>query len=412
MRQFTTEDGLAHNVGFDIHQDQKGLLWFGTDNGLCRYDGQAFRTYTTEDGLNRSAIISLWEDPAGQLMVGPHRSGINFAVDDTFLNLPINFRITRNPVPVFLPDNSMLIRDVHPKSLRYLLVRARKAAADWTLEYWILVDKNGKPDLEKIQSADFAKVRRVRFAEEYASEFKTLEGGLFQDASQNVFLYCELGCWRVSGEGELILKPAFSGLNQFPVECMTQDAQGHYWLVGDKAIYRVDNFGRYKRYAKPGNLSRAIQVRAISESKLALLDENRASLLLTDFTSAVSHRLDSLMSLSSEISFIETDREGNLWLTTMGDGVWMIREQTFTNYQFDDPKRSFINDLTNGGNGSVWAVSRNGFTIFSEEKVTFLPLPTAKNKRADQQIHSILQVGASEIFFNARDSLWRVDRGT
>lgn len=412
VRQFTTEDGLAHNVGFDIHQDQKGLLWFGTDNGLCRYDGRAFRTYTTEDGLNRSAIISLWEDPVGRLMVGPHRSGINYVSEDSFLNFPINFRLTRNPVPCFLPDSSMLIQDVHPKSLRYLFVRALKKEPEWPLEYWILTDKEGTPKFEKIRSASLIQAKRSRFAIEYANRFKTLEASLFQDASQNVFLYCTLGCWRVIWEGGFSLEPAFSGLAQFPVESMTQDPEGRYWLVGEKDIFQIDPSSGYKRYAKPNNLSRVIQSKAISESKLFLLDENRSSLVLADFAFAKTNRLDSLMELSSEISFIETDREGNLWLTTMGDGVWMIREQTFTNYQFADPKRSFVNDITHTQDGSVWAVSRNGLTVFVGDKVEYLPLPTEGEKREDQQIHAIIEAAPHELYFNARDSLWSIDSRT
>ena len=33
-------DGLASNAVRNIGQDKNGYIWFGTDNGLCRYDGR------------------------------------------------------------------------------------------------------------------------------------------------------------------------------------------------------------------------------------------------------------------------------------------------------------------------------------------------------------------------------------
>jgi ligand-binding sensor domain-containing protein len=36
---------------FSILQDREGKLWFGTTDGLSRYDGQTWITFTTQDGL-------------------------------------------------------------------------------------------------------------------------------------------------------------------------------------------------------------------------------------------------------------------------------------------------------------------------------------------------------------------------
>ena len=53
-RSITMNDGLAANAVRNIVQDQYGFMWFGTDNGLCRYDGvqvQLFRI--AEMGMNQ-----------------------------------------------------------------------------------------------------------------------------------------------------------------------------------------------------------------------------------------------------------------------------------------------------------------------------------------------------------------------
>ena len=39
LRRFTDENGLPSKVIYEMHQDQNGFLWIGTDNGFCRYDG-------------------------------------------------------------------------------------------------------------------------------------------------------------------------------------------------------------------------------------------------------------------------------------------------------------------------------------------------------------------------------------
>lgn len=48
---FTSDNGLAGNIVQAIWQDPQGLVWFGTENGVSRYDGRAWQTYRTGDGL-------------------------------------------------------------------------------------------------------------------------------------------------------------------------------------------------------------------------------------------------------------------------------------------------------------------------------------------------------------------------
>ena len=45
VQQLTEQQGLGNNTINEIHQDQKGFLWIGTDIGLTRYDGNFFHTY-------------------------------------------------------------------------------------------------------------------------------------------------------------------------------------------------------------------------------------------------------------------------------------------------------------------------------------------------------------------------------
>lgn len=74
-----TEDGLAQNSINAILQDNQGLLWFATQDGLHRYDGYTFKIYRkTADGLGLGSnfIQSLYMDSQGILWIGTYGNGL------------------------------------------------------------------------------------------------------------------------------------------------------------------------------------------------------------------------------------------------------------------------------------------------------------------------------------------------
>ena len=48
----TTADHLAGNTVFSMLEDNSGIIWFGTDQGLSSYRGCTFINYTTHQGLS------------------------------------------------------------------------------------------------------------------------------------------------------------------------------------------------------------------------------------------------------------------------------------------------------------------------------------------------------------------------
>ena len=59
----STAQGLSHNRLFCIYQDRQGFMWFGTDNGLNRYDGYSFTVYKPDPGdpNNHMAHSTVWD---------------------------------------------------------------------------------------------------------------------------------------------------------------------------------------------------------------------------------------------------------------------------------------------------------------------------------------------------------------
>ncbi|HYK47576.1 MAG TPA: two-component regulator propeller domain-containing protein, partial [Parafilimonas sp.] len=68
------EEGLSHNRVLAIFQDSKGYMWFGTEDGLNKYDGYSFTKYQFDpfdsSSLSSNGIYTIWEDKYGSIWVG------------------------------------------------------------------------------------------------------------------------------------------------------------------------------------------------------------------------------------------------------------------------------------------------------------------------------------------------------
>ena len=69
-KTLTETDGLVSNMVLTIFEDSPGDIWFGTTDGITRYDGENFQTFTTEDGLVQDTIGLIFEDSRGMLWFG------------------------------------------------------------------------------------------------------------------------------------------------------------------------------------------------------------------------------------------------------------------------------------------------------------------------------------------------------
>jgi signal transduction histidine kinase/streptogramin lyase len=73
IESVTTSQGLPSDSITTITTDSRGYVWFGTRDGLSRYDGEHFVNYTTDDGLPDRMIWSIAEDRRGGIWVGTSR---------------------------------------------------------------------------------------------------------------------------------------------------------------------------------------------------------------------------------------------------------------------------------------------------------------------------------------------------
>ena len=105
---FDNRDGLSSNSVNAILKDHAGYMWFGTDDGLNKFDGSRFEVYHHSPGDTNSIpsnkISALCEDGDGNLWIGTSRS---LSLYDRKRNLFLNTNITMgNAVRTIYADQS------------------------------------------------------------------------------------------------------------------------------------------------------------------------------------------------------------------------------------------------------------------------------------------------------------------
>lgn len=82
--QFTMNDGLSSNLIWSIMEDKNGTIWFGTSNGICRIDGSKIISVPINENIRpnisdnsyynnwstKSSVWSILQDKSGKIWFG------------------------------------------------------------------------------------------------------------------------------------------------------------------------------------------------------------------------------------------------------------------------------------------------------------------------------------------------------
>jgi len=81
FERISIEQGLSEATIWAIMQDSKGFMWFGTADGLNKYDGYSFTVYNHDPrdstSISNNTIIAIYEDKSGTLWIGTRGGGLN-----------------------------------------------------------------------------------------------------------------------------------------------------------------------------------------------------------------------------------------------------------------------------------------------------------------------------------------------
>lgn len=103
LRYIGIEQGLSNNTVTSIHKDSFGFMWFGTLDGLNRYDGYDFvkfrNRYRDTTSLPYDIITCITSDKRGNLWVGTQK-GLGLLNNKSFLFSPLTFKRANGRIAV------------------------------------------------------------------------------------------------------------------------------------------------------------------------------------------------------------------------------------------------------------------------------------------------------------------------
>jgi ligand-binding sensor domain-containing protein/signal transduction histidine kinase len=348
------EQGLSQSVVNVIYQDSAGYLWFGTQDGLNRYDGYHFTIFRPDPdaptGLNDRYILSIIEDAHGSLWVGTITGGLNR----------------------YDPTTSLFTHYVHdpknPNSLGGNCIRT------------LLIDKDGMLWIGSDGGVDVFDPQQEVFLAHYrhnpndpASLPTNSINDIHQDRSGVMWIASERGLSYQEGSNG-----SFIHLQHNPddptslidnlIASITEDHQGNLWLATELGLERLDRQTLRCEHFKSasgalGSLSNST-VNAILEDRngdlwvgtadgLNLLDRQRGY-----FTTYGPKPGDSTSLNNPLILSLYEDREGILWIGTFGGGVskldWGSNQFPLLQYDLEHPKDISSFGLIEDHRGQLW----------------------------------------------------------
>lgn len=93
---YSSKDGMSSNIVNAVLKDKFGYMWFATEDGLNKFDGNTFTAYrhnaADTSSINANQILSLFEDPSGNLWIGTNNG---LSLYDRKRDVFINFNLTK-----------------------------------------------------------------------------------------------------------------------------------------------------------------------------------------------------------------------------------------------------------------------------------------------------------------------------
>ncbi|MCP5107722.1 MAG: response regulator [bacterium] len=371
------EKGLSQISVNTIAQDSNGFMWFGTQDGLNKYDGYDFTVYKhdplDQNSLSDGHIRFLHADNNGTLWVGTYNSGLNkFDPEtDTFTR----YRHAPN--------------DAHSLSHDEVSVIYRDGAGTLWVGTW-----GGGLERFNSETGRFKHYRRIPDnPDSLGADFVK---AIYEDRAGTLWIGTHGGGLnkfdRTTGAFTRYVHDRTNpdGISNNYVTCIYETRAREMWIGTDGGgLNRLDREKEtFSRYIRQNN--------------------NRAG-----FT-GLSH---------NTVNFIHEDKEGMVWIGTDRGGLNIFdpRQETFSHYRYDrqtpgtlshDRLLSIYEDNT----GMLWIGTYGGIDKFDPERMRFHYLksdPSASNGLHDSDIRAIFEDSHGTLWIGTYSGgLTKIDRKT
>jgi len=294
ISQYTTHEGLPIDNVYAAAQDSTGVIWFGTDFGIARYDGYRFTTYNQQNGMAGKAVTDIVYAGGDSLIFFAYP----FAIQSIHFNGRIN-TITSNS------GNALQQLVKHGSDYVYYKRGDNK--------YGLL--QNGQTRMIKADSAFGTNGLQVNCI------FSAGEQGLVFCTNKGLFIKHK----------EVIVNQ----LPDHPIQWGLFSVNKHMLLVSGPSIFEQAGNGIFK--ARPLMLPAALTV-------LHMADEADGTLWIRGLDQGVYRVHDNRIEEMSDklrlnhIAMNEffRDGDGNFWYCTDGAGILLKKRSGFKTYETTD----------------------------------------------------------------------------
>lgn len=326
---FTVRNGLSSSEVHDIIQDQYGYLWISTDYGLNRYDGYTFEHYTTDDGLTDNTVFNFFPQENGDIWLSgnSNRMVIISGFQPTFREYEFNDILQANA--------------------------GNKVMSD------MLLDTDGSAYFKFLNYTGLMKVSK---------EGELSMSPLVSNNQERVVGYIE------NSHGNIVYSVAKMGdlefLKNYPhTEVQVPESENH--ILGKFGAIRFRD--HYYFIAKNILISK----KGDETSTLPLGDECLHIGLLDSNRFWVSTMEGGVHLFNSEglevgillpgktVTRIIKDHEGALWMATLFDGVYRMKNEDIKTIDGDIFSEG-ISDLETDSKGNLWIGTREGDVFLYE----------------------------------------------
>lgn len=338
MRTFTVNDGLPSNAITSIKQDCHGLIWIATWNGLCCYDGYRFTAFHGDEwgsanALSTQRISSIEPDSQDNIWVRTYDGGLYLFDTHQCRYVNMGFQTKQRFGDGFNPSHLYAIAG----------------------KMWIASDKD-----DRVLWVD------DRYATAIDS-FRAVEGKHFWE---NVLPK------KSSGTIAHEESAAERYVREHGIDKHFMDQQGNLWFVSPQGGLSLVSFRH-----PPIRLLQATEGNSQTRS---IVCRNDGSIwtgarngMLTVFNS--EGQLVNRKSFIPNMYVMHEDRQGNLWIGTRGDGLYVMDAggRTVGHYTHNDDLYSISNndiyDIAEDEAGNIWiATWGGGVNLVKSDKSRFL----------------------------------------
>ncbi|NOZ75978.1 MAG: hypothetical protein GXO90_11515 [FCB group bacterium] len=303
IRRLTGEDGLSQNFVTSMLQDRDGFLWFGTADGLNRYDGTQFTIFHSDPEdttrIADSYIQVMINGLGGTLWIGTDQGGLDRYEPDA--GQFRHFGLPPKPVGEATVAVTALAQD--PRGTVWVGTTAGLWRLDPYQEHWTATEIVGPVHSLRLNrqgvlwiGTERALIRRDPLTGEYQS-YST-------------------------GNPDRIPNP---------VRCIFEDHAGRIWIGAREGFYQVDFLSGRLRAVSLGSGKVEPEVAAIAETEDRYLWLGTSRVGLFRYEPDTKTRRQYLPDRSSRpdpslegILQLLVDQDGLLWIATRGLGVQVL----------------------------------------------------------------------------------------